>query len=257
MQGLRGQFCKLLCSFTSCSSCEEGKKLFLGASSSSQCTEGPVLCTLKSMVKPWVQKMGFGPFFRYESVKRSSDRRGLAKPSQIQVVRVFKSLVSLPGAIANLPRFAVFCRAWNCCCEAWTRMMTGWAVFKGSLLTSLFYFWKKTSSFPHFREKLKRKCLYSSLRIGSKIKTSPDEETETKYISIAAPLISIPFQYYWPQILSLTSLDFGPNSSYTEYGVYSISNFYEIWWISNVRMTLGGILEVAKFHSRKQNALAH
>lgn len=205
------------------------------------------------MVKPWVQKMGFSPFFHYGNVKRSSGRSGLAKPSQIQVVRVFKSLVTLPGAIANLPRFVVFCRAWNYCCGAWTRMMTGWAVFKGSLLTSSFCFWNKTSSYPHFREKLKRKWLYSSLRIWSKIKTSPNEETETKRISIAAPLISFPFQCYWPQILSLTSLDFGPNSSYTEDGVYSMSNFYEIWWISNVCVILGGILEMAMFHSQKQN----
>lgn len=40
----------------------------------------------------------------YESVKRSSGRREPAKPSQIQVVRVIKSLATLPGAIANLLR---------------------------------------------------------------------------------------------------------------------------------------------------------
>lgn len=149
VQGLRAQSCKLLSSFTSCSSCEEGKKLFFWASSSSHCT-GPVLYTLKSMVKPWVQLSAedrIWSFVHYESVKRSLGRRELAKPSQIQVVWVFKSLVTLPGAIANLLRSALFCRAWNCFCGAWIRMMTGRALLSGVLcLVLCFVFERKLPS---------------------------------------------------------------------------------------------------------------
>lgn len=61
------------------------------------------------------------------------------------------------------------------------------------------------------------------------------------------------YECYWPQILSLSSLDFGPSSSYTEDDICSICRFYEMWWISNVCVTLSGILDVAKFHSQNQN----
>lgn len=75
VQGLRARFCKFLSSFTSCSSCEEGEKLFLPASSSSHGTEGPILYILKSIVKPWVQlseEDRIWSFIHSESVKTSS-----------------------------------------------------------------------------------------------------------------------------------------------------------------------------------------
>lgn len=132
-----------MCLFTSCSSCEEAKKLFLGASSSLQCTEGAILDALKSMVKPFAQKDRIWSSVHYESVKRSSGRREPSKPSQIQVVRVIKSLATLPGAIANLLRSAVFCGAWNCSSRARTHMMTGQALFSGLLGLVLWFVFER------------------------------------------------------------------------------------------------------------------
>lgn len=53
---------------------------------------------------------------------------------------MFKSLVTFPGAIANLLIFVGLCRAWNYFC---TRMMTGSAVFSGGLRLGMYFVFER------------------------------------------------------------------------------------------------------------------